>query len=214
MAGPIAIRSHGVNLYLVEGRDGLLLVDAGWPRSLPDLRAGLEAAGLRLSAVRFVMTSHAHPDHAGLMQKMKRHCGVRRIFHEVQRGSLMELNRFFERKPDRHFEPFEVDEDDLVVGTPNRETLRSIGIEGEILETPGHSDDSVTLLLDGGDAFTGDLTRPDLATKEQAAAVAASWRTLLVRGAVTIFPGHGGPFAAAVIEEMLRARDRSGDENE
>jgi glyoxylase-like metal-dependent hydrolase (beta-lactamase superfamily II) len=213
MAGPITIRSHGVDLYLVVCRDGLLLVDAGWPRSLPDLRAGLETVGLRLSAIRFVMTSHAHPDHAGLMQKLKRHCGVRRIVHEVQRGSLAELNRFFERKPDRHFEPLEIDEDDLVVGSPNREILRSIGIDGEILETPGHSDDSVTLLLDGGDAFTGDLTRPDLATDANAATLAASWRALLARGAVTIFPGHGGPFAASVIGEMLRIQGRSGDES-
>ena len=164
MAGPITIRSHGVNLYVVDGRDGKLLFDAGWPRSLPDLKAGLEAAGLRLSAIRFVMTSHAHPDHGGLMQKLKRHCGVRRIVHEVQRVSLAELNRFFERKPDRNYEPIEIDDKDLVVGRADLQALRAIGIEGEILETPGHSDDSVSLLLDGGDAFTGDLTRPDLAT--------------------------------------------------
>jgi ribonuclease/clavin/mitogillin len=206
MVGPIAIRSHGVNLYLVNGRDGGLLFDAGWPRSLPDVKAGLEAAGLRLSAIRFVVASHAHPDHAGLMQKLKRYCGVRRIVPEVQRGSLAELNRFFERKPDRNFEPFAIDETDLVVGNPNREALGSIGIDGQILETPGHSDDGVSLLLDGGDAFTGDLTRPDLATDANAAAVAASWKALLERGAATIYPGHGGPITAGVIEEMLWAR--------
>jgi ribonuclease/clavin/mitogillin len=213
MVGPIAIRSHGVNLYLVSGRDGGLLFDAGWPRSLPDVKAGLEAAGLRLSAIRFVVASHAHPDHAGLMQKLKRYCGVRRIVPEVQRGSLAELNRFFERKPDRNFEPFAIDETDLVVGNPNREALRSIGIDGRILETPGHSGDSVSLLLDGGDAFTGDLTRPDLATDANAAALTASWKALLASGAVMFYPGHGGPIAAGVIEEMLRARGRSGNEN-
>ncbi len=213
MAGPIAIRSHGVNLYLVACLDGLLLFDAGWPRSLPDLKTGLEAAGLRLAAIRFVMTSHAHPDHAGLMQKLKRYCGVRRIVHEVQPGALLELNRFFERKPDRNYEPIAIDETDLVVGSPNREVLQSIGVEGEILETPGHSDNSVSLVLDSGETFTGDLTRPDLATDANASAVAASWTRLLARGAVTIYPGHGGPVAAGVIEEMLRIQGRSGDEN-
>lgn len=213
MAGPITIRSHGVNLYLADGREGKLLFDAGWPRSLPDLRAGLEAAGLRLSAIRFVMASHAHPDHAGLMQKLKRTCGVRRIVHEVQRGSLAELNRFFERKPDRDFEPFELDENDFVVGRANRQALRSIGVAGEILETPGHSDDSVSLLLDGGEAFTGDLTRPDLATDAIAAAVTASWGALLAGGALMFYPAHGGPIAADVIEEMLRTRGRPGNEN-
>lgn len=207
MAGPITIRSHGVNLFLVDSRDGKLLVDAGWPRSLPDLRAGLEAAGLRLSSIRYVMTTHAHPDHAGLMQTLKDHCGVRRIVHEVQRGSLAELNRFFERKPDRHFKPFVPDPGDLVLGSPNGDALRAIGIDGEILETPGHSDDSVSLVLATGEAFTGDLTRPDLATEEQAAAVAASWRKLMARGAATFYPAHGGPVPAAVIEELLRTRD-------
>jgi ribonuclease/clavin/mitogillin len=209
MAAPVAIRSHGVNLFLIEAGEGLLLVDAGWPRSLPDLKAGLEAAGRRLSAIRFVMTTHAHPDHAGLMQILKDHCGVRRIVHRVQRGPLAELNRFFERKPDRHFRPFVIDGADLVVDSPNGEVLGSIGIDGEVLETPGHSDDSVSLVLANGDAFTGDLTRPDLATAEQAAAVAASWRALLAHGAATFYMAHGGPVPAPIIEEMLRAGEKA-----
>ena len=214
MADPVLIRSHGANLYAVEIRGGLLLVDAGWPSSLADLKAGLEEAGLRLSSIRYVMTTHAHPDHAGLMQKLKRHCGARLLVHEVQRGGFDELNRFFVRKPDRDYEPIAIDATDLVVDSPNREALRMIGVEGEILETPGHSDDSVSLLLANGDAFTGDLTRPDMATEDQAAAVAASWRLLLERGAVRIWPGHGGPYAAAVTGDMLRERgwaDGQGD---
>ena len=120
MADPVAVRSHVDNLYVVDGRDGMLLVDAGWPRSLPDLKSGLEAAGLRLSAIRFVMTTHAHPDHAGLMQALRRLIGVRRIVHEVQRRSLDELNRFFERKPDRFYEPIVLDAADMVVGRLRR----------------------------------------------------------------------------------------------
>jgi ribonuclease/clavin/mitogillin len=210
MSDPIAIRSHGAAFYAVGIRDGMLLVDAGWPSSLPDLRASLDAAGARLSAIRYVMTTHAHPDHAGLMQKLKRYCGVRLLVHEAQRASLEELNRFFARKPDRDYEPITIDGTDLVVGSPNGQALRAIGIEGEILETPGHSDDSVSLLLASGDAFTGDLTRPDMVTEEKAAAVTASWQILLDRGAVRIWPGHGGPTAAGVIEEMLKSRGCTG----
>ncbi|HDT13311.1 MAG TPA: MBL fold metallo-hydrolase, partial [Candidatus Aminicenantes bacterium] len=127
VADPIVIRSHGANLYAVKMRDGLLLVDAGWPNSLPELRAGLDEAGLRLSAIRYVMTTHAHPDHAGLMQKLKSYCGARLLVHEVQRDSLEELNRFFVRKPDRDFEPIAIDAADLVVGSPSWEALRAIG---------------------------------------------------------------------------------------
>ncbi len=202
-AAPIGVRSHGALLYLVDCLDGKLLFDAGWPRSLPDLKAGMEAAGLRLSAIKFVAASHAHMDHAGLLQKLKRHIGARLLIHENQRRSLAELNRFFERKPDRDYEPVRIDESDVVVGSPNRDILGSLGIAGELVETPGHSDDSISLLLDGGEVFTGDLTRPDMATEEQRAAVRASWQSLLDRGAAWVFPGHGAPYPASIIKELL-----------
>jgi len=57
--------------------------------------------------------------------------------------------------------------------------------------TPGHSDDSVSLLLDNGFAFTGDLPPPSMVTDDIAAAVARSWKELRSRGATTIYPGHG-----------------------
>lgn len=44
----------------------------------------------------------------------------------------------------------------------SRATLAGIGISGEIVHTPCHSDDSVSLLLDDGSVFTGDLTLPAL----------------------------------------------------
>jgi endoribonuclease LACTB2 len=204
---PVVVRSHGALLYLVDCLGGKLLFDAGWPRSLPDLKAGMEAAGLRLSAIRFVAASHAHMDHAGLMQKLKRHCGARLLVHEKQRSSLAELNRFFERRPDPDYEPVRIDGTDVVVGSPNRAVLGSLGIAGELLETPGHSDDSVSLVLDGGEVFTGDLTRPDMATEEQRTAVRASWQALLDRGAAWILPGHGAPYPASAIREMLREEE-------
>src|SRR5260370_1294944 len=45
----------------------------------------------------------------------------------------------------------------------SRALLARLGIGGEIVPTPGHSDDSVSLVLDDGSAFTGDLTPPGLA---------------------------------------------------
>ena len=35
--------------------------------------------------------------------------------------------------------------------------MRSIGIDGEIIRTPSHSEDSVSVILDCGDCFVGDL---------------------------------------------------------
>ncbi|HKZ84113.1 MAG TPA: hypothetical protein VJ793_10710 [Anaerolineae bacterium] len=57
--------------------------------------------------------------------------------------------------------------------------------------TPGHSDDSVSLLLDDGSVFTGDLTPAGFAGEDDAAAVSASWRLLREHGATRMYPGHG-----------------------
>jgi endoribonuclease LACTB2 len=39
----------------------------------------------------------------------------------------------------------------------SRSLLEQVGIAGEVVHTPGHSDDSLSLLLDNGAVFTGDL---------------------------------------------------------
>jgi glyoxylase-like metal-dependent hydrolase (beta-lactamase superfamily II) len=59
----------------------------------------------------------------------------------------------------------------------SREFLLRLGIGGEIIPTPGHSDDSISLILDGGIAFTGDL--PDVAWAEDPMhQVEQSWQKL------------------------------------
>ena len=51
--------------------------------------------------------------------------------------------------------------------------------------------DSVSLVLDDGSAFTGDLTPPALIGEDDAGVTAASWRLLRELGATRIYPGHG-----------------------
>ncbi|MGE5139905.1 MAG: hypothetical protein ACM3JD_10605, partial [Rudaea sp.] len=57
--------------------------------------------------------------------------------------------------------------------------------------TPGHSDDSVTLILDEGAAFTGDLTNPMLLPDDPADLARQNREKIRARGATTIYPAHG-----------------------
>jgi glyoxylase-like metal-dependent hydrolase (beta-lactamase superfamily II) len=57
--------------------------------------------------------------------------------------------------------------------------------------------------LDEGRAFVGDLTRPDLATEENAAELAASWKKILQMRIKWIYPGRGEPITSADIEKLL-----------
>ncbi len=73
----------------------------------------------------------------------------------------------------------------------SRPFLASLGISGEIVSTPGHSDDSITLVLDEGVAFTGDLTPAFAATEDKENVIRESWEKIRSLGAKTIYPGHG-----------------------
>jgi len=73
----------------------------------------------------------------------------------------------------------------------SRAFLKRIGITGEIVWTPGHSDDSVTLVLDEGAVFTGDLPPPGFVDERASDSVQQSWERLRSLHATTIYPGHG-----------------------
>ena len=56
--------------------------------------------------------------------------------------------------------------------------------------TPGHSPDGVSLVLDSGAAFTGDLA-PEIQMMEDDVSGRESWQRIDALGARTIYPAHG-----------------------
>ncbi len=203
MQNPVILPYGSTNHYLVGYRGGSLLIDAGWAGSLPQLRHALRRQGIEGTTIRYVMMTHHHPDHAGLTQEVKRAFGAKLLVHEAQIPYLRDLLTFHQRNGD-HYEPIVVAAEDIVVTSESsRDALRRIGLDGEIAETPGHSADGVSLVLDDGSAFTGDLHLPDQAEGEMLEAVRLSWQRLLSLGVKVAYPGHGGPVRAEVAQAML-----------
>jgi endoribonuclease LACTB2 len=145
------------NYYVLAESAPILLIDAGWPNTLPKFQAACKRMGVDLARVPYVLCTHYHPDHAGLAQELKR-MGAKLIVTPEQVASMPALAAL--TKPTDHFTPIEMSDNVLVTIEESRAFLVKIGIAGEIVHTPGHSDDSVTLVLDTGEAFTGDLTSP------------------------------------------------------
>lgn len=72
--------------------------------------------------------------------------------------------------------------------------MRAIVIRGEIIETPGPSDDSVSLALDSGLAIIGDLHAPGLTPHESREIARQGWQKQLQMVVLTVYPSHGVPF--------------------
>lgn len=70
---------RAVNVYAVQGPEGVALVDAGWhvPGNLELLRAGLREIGVRLEDVDDAFVTHIHRDHYTLGPELRRTAGVR-----------------------------------------------------------------------------------------------------------------------------------------
>jgi glyoxylase-like metal-dependent hydrolase (beta-lactamase superfamily II) len=176
------------NYYLLVGQAARLLVDVGWPGTLPKLLSALKRKGVAQNEVSALLVTHYHPDHAGLAQELKDQ-GVQLVVLETQRAAISELRRHI--KPSYPYREISLNGNVDLALAESRNYLRRMGLGGEIISTPGHSADSVTLILDEGAAFTGDLTRPELATDEARAEVEHSWAEIRARRVKTIYPGHG-----------------------
>jgi len=191
MTGKLSIVNVGyrsTNYWVVSAGRSRLLVDLGWPGMFSALTANLARMDIPLREVTHGVATHYHMDHAGAAQDLK-NAGMRLIVAEEQAAAIP-LMATFMKESDRYtaIQP----EGNLVVAcADSRALLATMGIDGRIVHTPGHSDDSITVLLDGGEAFTGDLTWPTFATEAAMDAVMASWATLRELGATTVYAGHG-----------------------
>lgn len=188
---PIVNVGYRSTNYWVVGAGGRrVLVDIGWPGTLGAMRATLDRMGVPLAELCYAVATHYHMDHAGLAEDLKR-LGVRLLVLESQVTAIPRMKEHI--KPQDGYTEITSDGNEVIAFADSRARLQAIGIAGEIVPTPGHSDDSVSLVLDAGAAFTGDLTPPGAAEARDAEIVAASWQRLRDLGVRTIYPGHGSP---------------------
>ncbi|MFZ5858903.1 MAG: MBL fold metallo-hydrolase [Chloroflexota bacterium] len=185
----LTLSYHSTNYYALETTNGKLLVDCGWPGSLPEFTAVAKRKGLDLRQIKHIFVTHFHMDHAGLAQDLK-NLGAKLIVMESQTDYIQPLNEYLRTKDLGHSE-IQTNDNLSLKFSESRSFLHGLGLAGEIIPTPGHSPDHATLILDDGSAFTGDLPPRFLVTDEQVE-LKASWDRIDQHRVTRIFPSHGG----------------------
>lgn len=227
------------NAYLLKADTGWLLVDTGYAGDGPRLLKALRKRGVSVADLAFLFLTHHHDDHAGLVHYLtEANPGLRVIVHSeavplLERGHndtgepgfwlnrhvrfLARANRLFKRNWNLRFPPYRIRPNDIVIDrTRDTETLPSLGVDGTILATPGHTRDSMSIVRNDGSAIVGDAAADFLGFAGthhcvlylcDLARYYESWRTLIREGAQHIYPAHGRPFpVAALSAEMGRCR--------
>jgi glyoxylase-like metal-dependent hydrolase (beta-lactamase superfamily II) len=180
-----------VNCYALETGGGYLLIDVGMPGTFGELVSVLKRKCVPLEKIRFLVVTHFHPDHCGIAQELKS-AGVTLLLGGVQEHCLAEANRALAKSAG--YLPIS-DVGNVIVAIDNRAACKAAtGIDGVLLHTPGHSDDSVSVVVDGVGAFVGDLRPPVAYTGMSTALAEKSWQKISAAGARKAFPAHGPAF--------------------
>ena len=211
------------NCYLIK-EDGLILVDAGVPNRGKKFRKWLKDLSIEPGDISLILLTHGHWDHIASVSEFKKLTGCKVAINQHEKdwveqalkpmppginlwGKVLApiINIYLS------FIDFPGTPVDLVL-EDEEYPLESYGIHGKVIYTPGHSSGSISLLLDTGDAFVGDLAMNGFPMRigpgmpifaENVNALKESWRLLLSSGAKQIYPAHGKPFNADVLEKLL-----------
>ncbi|MCR5118945.1 MAG: MBL fold metallo-hydrolase [Lachnospiraceae bacterium] len=200
------LKYSNTNTYLIEGDKGRLLFDTGWAGTFPAFCRLMGDLHIPVQDIDYILISHFHPDHMGIAQDIA-DLGARIAVADIQQAFVHSADSIFAKDAKTPFRPL-VDEKLRIVGIrESRDFLRELGIAGEIVATPGHSDDSISLCLDEGAVFVGDLNPLYELELHKGTQIAESWNRLLKMKPKRVYYGHakaaelGGDAAAAEQED-------------
>ena len=173
------IRYGNTNTVLLRGDRGSILIDTDYAGTMPAFYKAIKELGIKVSDITYVLATHYHPDHMGLISELMSQ-GVKLIIMESQTEHVHYSDEIFAREPKLGFKPIDGSQAQVVLFEDSRKFLGEFGIAGEIISTPSHSADSISVILDDGTCIVGDLEPLEyLEAYEDNKALKADWDALL-----------------------------------
>lgn len=217
----IPIKLGYVKSFLIKG-DKAVIVDTGYPGNGERILDNLRKNGIEPSDVSLIIITHGHIDHYGSADELRKLTGAPVAMHRADAEYLKKglhyigmptclFARIFKSlflKTDRILsKPFKVDidfEEDI--------DLKEFGINGRIIHTPGHTADSVSIILSDGTAIIGDLMMGGILRKRtphlplfanDLGQLGQSIEKIIQLSPNVILASHGGPFTKQAVERFL-----------
>jgi hydroxyacylglutathione hydrolase len=219
---PVPLRR--ANAYFVISEQQAVLIDTGIRGNAQKIVQALERLHLSPSQIRLIIITHTHYDHCGSLKALKNMTDAKALVHENEAARLREGYGGFPKgttpltkvisllgrtigKRVGGYEPVSPD-----ITVKDHFGLEEYGFDGYVLDTPGHTAGSISVILGNSHAIVGDtlfnifrksLFPPFADDPEE---LLKSWRKLYETGCEHFYPGHGRPFQRDKFRLNLEAR--------
>lgn len=204
----LSVRS---NAFLVKTNNKTVLIDTSISLNWSRLQRRIKK--LNISKIDYLLLSHTHFDHAANAAAIQQKYGAKVLVHPSESVNLKTgQNRTpvgtlpFSKMIIRIFETFftqnfgyQACEPDMEIGGPF--SFEDLGLDWQVIHTPGHSIGCLTLIVDQeialvGDAMFGMFPHSVLTPfAEDVPQLVKTWNTLLKTPCSLFIAGHGWPIS-------------------
>ena len=207
-----------VNNYLVSlDGGGYVLIDTGYAENYPAFRKRLERTGVSPKEIRYIFLTHAHDDHAGFLNEVLAITDARVILHQKAVDGLLSGQNSFKGgcssrlawifcqilalfgKGEHKYPSLKEEYLDRLV-TIDSPAFKTLSLPFEVIETPGHTADHISMLKDGilfcGDAAMNNFPsiKRTIIWIEDLEQYRQSWEKMIELNPAMVYPSHGKPF--------------------
>ena len=224
--------SRVVNTYMIPYESGWLLIDTGYAGGFPRFKRLLDKNGIDAKDIRYVFLTHAHDDHAGFLNEVLSATDAKVILHPAAVEGLKRGQNAFKGgcssllaycfcqilslfgHGDHRYPPI-LEEHLSRLITIDSEEFKSLHFLYEVIETPGHTADHISLLAEDkffiGDAAMNNFpsTKRTIIWIQDLNQYKQSWLIILRHGTDTVlYPAHGKPFQSKDLQKYLPSLDQ------
>ena len=184
------LRYGNTNTFLVRGKSGYLLIDTDCGGTMQAFSGAIKKYFIKLSDISYVLATHYHPDHIGLVSELMKQ-GVKLLVVDTQCSHIHFSDEIFNRDKRLKYESIKEENAIVISCKESRKFLKEMGIEGEIIPTISHSEDSISLILDNGVCIVGDLEPMEyLGAYDENVSLKADWELVMSHNPGLIYYAH------------------------
>jgi hydroxyacylglutathione hydrolase len=196
------------NCYLIQTETGYILIDTGIKNRRKQLEAAILDAGCQPGDLKLIIITHGHVDHVGnamylrdkYSAKIAMHSGdVNMVtgggmFADAPQSFMIKIVGFFMNLTGLgDFETFKPD-----ILLEDNQSLQEYGLDATVIHTPGHSKGSISIIMDSGELFSGDIFNGSVegvtTLVDDQSMLDSSVEQLKNLDSESFYPGHGKPF--------------------